>query len=146
MPTSRTMIRGSASHDSRGTAHPGRGFTLMEVMATLVIISVVLLSILAIRSRNLQDAAEARDTRFAGLLAQRTMEQALLGIEPDYEDVPEAFNVSVTNLLESVGDEQEIVEVIVEVTYPSREGEEAIILTSYRMPFEGEEIDAGVGE
>ena len=129
------------------TTHPAapgtRGFTLMEVMAALVIVAVVLLSILAIRSRNLQDAARARDTRFAGILAQRLLEEALLGLEPIEDDLPAGFSTSVSNVAETLGEEQQVVQVIVEVTFPGAKGTETLILTSYRLPLEGEEFVEG---
>ena len=73
------------------------GFTLMEVMATLVIVSVVLLSILAIRSRNLHDANRARNTRRAEIIAQRALEEALLGLESSEEDIPAGFGLGIQN-------------------------------------------------
>lgn len=118
------------------------GFTLIEVMATLVIVSVVLLSILATQSRNLEDAKRSRSTRYAGILAQRTLEEALIGLEPIEDDLPAGFSISVTNLVEIVGEEQQVVQVVVEVSYPGRKGQESLVLSSYRLPLEGEDLEA----
>lgn len=118
-----------------------RGFTLLEVMATLVIVSVVLLSILATQSRNLEDAKRSRSTRHAGIIAQRMLEEALLGLEPIEEDLPEGFTASVTNMVELIGEEQKVVQVVVEVSYPGKDGQESLILSSYRLPLEGENLE-----
>ena len=121
------------------------GFTLMEVMATLVIVSVVLLSILAIRSRNLHDANRARNTRLAEIIAQRALEEALLGIEPSEEDVPVGFGLGIQNNVETVGEEMQVVQVTVVVTFPGRDGVESLSLSSYRLPLEGEDMGEGDG-
>lgn len=119
-----------------------RGFTLLEVMAAVVIASIVLISILAVRTKSVQDSITASNERIAATLAQTLMEDALLGIETERpEGLPEDFTYAVSSFVELVGEDNEVVMVTIEVDYPGLEGQNTILLTTYRLPFDGEEFE-----
>ncbi|MEY2981117.1 MAG: hypothetical protein RL562_1344, partial [Planctomycetota bacterium] len=70
-------MTGSTSSPRRATSQ--RGFTLIEALVAMVLLSIVVLQFLAMRSTALVDAAEARNQRIARELAEQYLSELLAG-------------------------------------------------------------------
>lgn len=129
--------------DPPAAARRAAGFTLIEVMAAVVIVSLVLVTVLVVRTRNVNDAVESSRARQAAILAETIMGDALIGMEPQFEEgeLPTDFRYDIQSQLETIGQDRDVVMITVTVIYPARDDEETIVLTSYRNPFEGEEFE-----
>lgn len=57
-----------------------RGFTLLEVMIAVAILAMVLVSLLGLKNRSVQDVAFAEHMTTATLLAKRIMTEAVLAV------------------------------------------------------------------
>lgn len=71
------MIRGQGS--MRGVP---RGFTLLEVMIAVAILAMVVVSLLGLKNRSMQDVMKAERITTATLLAKRMMTEALIKSGP----------------------------------------------------------------
>jgi prepilin-type N-terminal cleavage/methylation domain-containing protein len=70
-------MTGSTSSPRRATSQ--RGFTLIEALVAMVLLSIVVLQFLSMRSTALVDAAEARNQRIARELAEQYLSELLAG-------------------------------------------------------------------
>jgi len=80
-------LRGEQSHSCAAAVTKrgafSRGFTLLEVMISVAILSIALVALLALDHQDLQSVIRAQDLSRASLLAQALMTQAELGGFPD---------------------------------------------------------------
>jgi len=69
----------------RGRRRRGeRGFTLLEILVAVAILSVALVSVLALHARNVRLTAESQDLTIAGLLASKVVALTRVGDFPEY--------------------------------------------------------------
>jgi general secretion pathway protein I len=113
-----------------------RGFTLLEVMLAVVIMAFVLVSLMGLQSRSVQDVMLAEHITTATLLAKRVMTEALLaGIQLPQEtdgEFPEAeFKGYTWKKAVSPTPIAQVMEVRVAVLWKEGAREEQVELVSY---------------
>jgi len=67
-----------------GAVRSCAGFTLLEIVVAVAILSVAMVSVLALHARNVRLTAEAQDLTVAGLLASRVVAFTRAGDLPEY--------------------------------------------------------------
>jgi len=75
------MSRSSKAERRRPAARAAEGFTLLEVLAALLIAAVTLTFLIQSETRSLQISNEARDLREATLLAAAKLQELIAGAE-----------------------------------------------------------------
>jgi general secretion pathway protein I len=117
-----------------------RGFTLLEVMVAVSIMAMVLVTLLGLKNRSMQDVALAERITTASLLAQRVMTDTIVNLkkpiqpledegafdEEEYKDY--AWKKSIVPFEVPVG---QIMEVRVAVLWMEGTREETVELVSY---------------
>ena len=73
---------------SRCTALNSRGFTLLEVMVAVTIMSMVLITLIGLKNRSMQDVALAEHITTATMLAKRMMVQTITPTNPSKKWLP----------------------------------------------------------
>jgi len=126
-----------SSHFALRTSH-SKGFTLLEVMIAVAILSLVIVSLIGLKNRSVQDVVFAEHMTTATLLAKRVMTETLLvkplvPLEKDGQFDDEEFKdylwkktVSLTPIPDAG-----IYEVRVAVLWKEGEREEMVELVSY---------------
>ena len=124
--------------------HPKSGFTLIEVMAAVLIIAIVLIALLIEKGRSFKNTLVTHNHRIALMLATSKMEELKSGIETqstgEFEEhsgfswklEQESFIVEVEE-----GVQLEMVKQTLEIEYPGmREEKEKIVLVNITSPKE----------
>jgi general secretion pathway protein I len=126
------MTRGQGS----GGREKSKGFTLLEVMLAVAILSLVIVSLMGLQSRSSQDIMLAEHMTSATLLAKRVMTETLLiksqlplEKEGDFED--EEFGDYTWKIIVVPSPIPQIMEVRVAVLWTEGEREEKVELVSY---------------
>lgn len=113
-----------------------RGFTLLEVMVSVAILGFVIVSLLGLRNRSLQDVLVAERITSATLLARRVMTEtltakALAPVEEDGEFPEEEFKGFTWKKVIAPTPLPQVLEVRVAVLWKEGEREEQVELVSY---------------
>lgn len=113
-----------------------KGFTLLEVMVAVAILAMVLVSLIGLKNRSVQDVAFAERMTTATLLAKRVMTETvllkpLLPLEQDGEFTEEEFADFLWKKTVSPTPLAAIMEVRVAVLWKEGEREEMVELVSY---------------
>jgi len=121
---------------SRLTSHFSPGFTLLEVMLAVVIMAMVLVSLMGLQSRSVQDVMLAEHITTGTLLAKRVMTESLLaGVglpqETDGEFPEEEFKAYTWKKAVSPTPVAKVMEVRVAVLWKEGDREEQVELVSY---------------
>lgn len=113
----------------------GKGFTLLEVMAAVAILSLVLVTLLGLRNRSMQDTMLAEHMTIATLLADRVMVETLFPKPAVGEDEgpfeEEAFKEYLWKKIISPTPFPGVLEVRVAVLWKEGERDEMVELVSY---------------
>ena len=130
----------SAVIASRLTPDASRGFTLLEVMVAVAILGMVLVSLIGLKNRSMQDVTLADHITTATLLAKRTMIESLVSsgtrtfFEDDGEFPEEEFkdytwkrSISQLQPIENV----KVTEIRVAVLWKEGERQEMVEMKSY---------------
>lgn len=112
------------------------GFTLLEVMIAVAILSLVIVSLMGLSNRSSQDVMLAERITTATLLAKRVMTETLLvkpllPLEKDGEFEEEEFGDYVWKMIVVPTPVPQIMEVRVAVLWKEGEREEKVELVSY---------------
>jgi general secretion pathway protein I len=115
------------------------GFTILEVMASVVIIGVAMTVIMTDRNETVQRVGITNNMRKATMLAQQKVSEITLGLEADSSGSFEEHEAYSWKVVEETGDVLEgdnpagSAEMIaVTVTYPSGSGRGEVTLTARR--------------
>lgn len=131
------------SHSALRTSH-SRGFTLFEVMVAVAILGMVLVTLLGVKNRSMQDVMLADRITTATMLATRKMNETLVPLgrggtvvqkedegefpEEEYKDYTWKQSISLLQPLETVT----VTEVLVAVLWKEGERQEMVELKSYQ--------------
>jgi len=137
-PSPQPSPRGEREHFNPQSAIRNReGFTLLEVMVAVSIMAMVLVSLLGLKNRSMQDVMLAEHITTATMLARRMMVETLLakprqpaedeGVFPEEEYQDYTWKKMVTQVPLQV----QIMEVRVAVFWKEGEREERVELVSY---------------
>jgi len=131
VPASWTLI----PHSAFRTPH-SEGFTLLEVMLAVAILSIVIVSLMGLSNRSSQDVALAERITTATFLAKRVMTETLLinpqfPREKDGEFEEEEFGDYAWKMIVAPTPVPQVMEVRVAVLWREGEREEKVELVSY---------------
>jgi general secretion pathway protein I len=117
------------------TKHPHSGFTLLEVMVAVAILGFVLVSLLGLKNRSMQDVMLAERMTTATLLAKsrmvQTLSRTLIPAEEEGEFEEEEFKGYTWKKVIAPTPIATIMEVRVAVLWKEGEREEMVELVSY---------------
>jgi type II secretion system protein I len=128
--------QGFFNHQSSITNKQSKGFTLLEVMVAVSIMAMVLVSLLGLKNRSMQDVMLADHMTTATILAKRTMVDVLFSKpskpdegegkfpEEEYKDYAWKKTISSTPF-------EQLMEVRVAVLWKEGERQEMVELVSY---------------
>jgi general secretion pathway protein I len=126
---------GVTPHSALGTPHL-KGFTLLEVMVAVMILGFVIVSLLGLKNRSMQDVMLAERMTSATLLAKRVMTETLMKgkpvpLEEDGEFEEEEFKEYTWKKIIAPTPLPSVMEVRVAVLWKEGEREEQVELVSY---------------
>jgi prepilin-type N-terminal cleavage/methylation domain-containing protein len=115
------------------------GFTLLEIMASVVIIGVAMTVLMTDRNESVKRVVVTNNMRTATMLAQQKVNEILLGLEAgvagEFEDYPGfswQMTEGVTELLPEDGQTGTSESISLAVTYPTGPGQAEIKLNAHR--------------